>query len=73
MATDGNIIWFCQCNTIEPGGCCAKHGYVSEEDRLRRRASAEAHERLKVLASELGGWHFVEKKVWSWRRFLGIE
>ena len=56
-------IWFCQCDTIEPGGFCAKHGVPPEEDRLRRRASAEAFKRLTDYAKKIGSWAEVEKKL----------
>jgi hypothetical protein len=59
----GQVIWFCCCNRIPPGGFCPKHGYVSEEDRKRRRSEYEAHERVTFLAEKSGGRVELEKML----------
>ena len=63
MLNDSSLILFCQCATIPKGGFCAKHNYPNEEDRLRRRASAEAFDRLTDRAKSLGGWHKLEDLI----------
>jgi hypothetical protein len=57
-----DVIWFCQCATIEPGGFCAKHGIPLEIDRIRRKEAAEAFARLEKMASQVG-WVEVERRV----------
>ena len=57
-----DTIWFCHCDKIEAGGYCPKHGRVPEEDRLKRRANAQAYARLVELAKGVG-WVEVERRV----------
>lgn len=57
-----DFIPFCQCGIIPQGGYCAKHGSVNDEDRLKRRASAEAYKRVASLAEKIG-WSEIEKKL----------
>lgn len=63
MSDDPLFIAFCQCARIQAGGYCAKHGKVSEEDRLRRRADTKAYERMCKTSEQVGGWAALEKQL----------